>query len=445
MTDFVPASDKLEAVTRLSALTGSPPETLGPGSKERKSALINLAKGLGLRVDTSLPKPRLGREISMRLGIPWTADCWSTGDTITLIGLNRLLMGAHREVEQRKNRAARRVEQVTPARSKLEAVTRISSMTGGPSQTLGPGSKERKSVLTDLANGLNLDVDRNSNKPTLAGSIVVSLGGTWDESCWSTGQTITLEGLNRLLTLAEIRLKPQERFRAGATFVSRTKEAEALLAVLETAVPDHLDARACITEMLEAESTHWAQDEWRGWYFEFVGLPALVNAFGGGPATIGKTKFDYSLDDVWDLKCHSGPSGGAILNSCQAIDECLITRGFGVLVLSGATRFDKGETRQWQRELRIAHGKIPRLRTRPTTSVRRSKAAFTPLRLDAFFVPDLPSLQRSLERGVLGRMRQGRQVSGLPRGPKYTLNIRQAIGTDVHLASRILRNASGGP
>ena len=40
---LVPACNKAEAVTRLSALTGSAPERLGPGSKERKSLLVNLA------------------------------------------------------------------------------------------------------------------------------------------------------------------------------------------------------------------------------------------------------------------------------------------------------------------------------------------------------------------------------------------------------------------
>ena len=46
--DFVPARNKLEVVARISNLTNSGPEYLGPGSKERRSVLFNLARGMSL-------------------------------------------------------------------------------------------------------------------------------------------------------------------------------------------------------------------------------------------------------------------------------------------------------------------------------------------------------------------------------------------------------------
>ena len=46
--EFVPARNKLEVVARISNLTNSGPETLGPGSKEHKSVVLNLARGMGL-------------------------------------------------------------------------------------------------------------------------------------------------------------------------------------------------------------------------------------------------------------------------------------------------------------------------------------------------------------------------------------------------------------
>ena len=174
VNDFVPAGNKLEAVTRLSALTGAPPETLGPGSKERKSLLVNCSRRLGLDVDESATKPELAESIARQLGMEWSADCWSAGQTITLTGLNRLLSGVHREVGKRKRSAGGTAPR--PARSKLEAVVRISSLTQGRPQTLGPGSKERKSVLTDLASGMDLPVDPNLSKPSLAEAIVRELG-----------------------------------------------------------------------------------------------------------------------------------------------------------------------------------------------------------------------------------------------------------------------------
>lgn len=434
VNEFVTASSKLEAVTRLSALTGAPPETLGPGSKERKSVLLNLADGLALEVDTTADKPELGRQLATRLGMTWSADCWSAGHTITLVGLNRLLSGAHREVA-RRGRSSRAHPDAIPARSKLEAVTRISSLTDGPPQILGPGSKERKSVLTDLATGLGLDVDTSKSKPDLAESIVRWLGGSWDESCWSAGQTITLEGLNRVLLLATEELSRRGLRGPGTTFDSPKSEAEALLAVLSTAVPPHMDGRTCVGEMLGAEAKNWAQDEWRGWYFEFVGLPALVNTFGGGPTAIGNTTFDYSLDEIWDLKCHGVDAGDAILNSRTAMDECLRTRGVGLLVLSGSTEVDDGTFREWHKALRVENGKTPRPRTRPATAVRRSKAAFTPNRIDAFFVSGTAMLSHLLETGTMTVMKQGRQVDGSPRGEKYTLNLKNARQGPAHLAS----------
>ena len=115
-------------------------------------------------------KPDLAESIARQLGMEWSADCWSAGQTITLTGLNRLLSGVHRELGKRKRSPEGTAPR--PARSKLEAVVRISSLTQGRPQTLGPGSKERKSVLTDLASGMGLPVDPNLSKPSLAEAIV---------------------------------------------------------------------------------------------------------------------------------------------------------------------------------------------------------------------------------------------------------------------------------
>ena len=60
MSEFIPAKNKLEAVARISFLTNSGPEDLGPGSKERKSVLTNLANGLKIQIDESDSKPDIG-------------------------------------------------------------------------------------------------------------------------------------------------------------------------------------------------------------------------------------------------------------------------------------------------------------------------------------------------------------------------------------------------
>lgn len=98
-TEFQPAVSKIEAVTRIARLTNSPEEWLGPGSKEHKSVLVNLADRLlpTAELDRS-SKTRLGRDIAGALGVPWTDTCYSTGETISLEGLNTILAGAERRL-----------------------------------------------------------------------------------------------------------------------------------------------------------------------------------------------------------------------------------------------------------------------------------------------------------------------------------------------------------
>jgi hypothetical protein len=89
--EFVPARNKLEVVARISNLTNSGPETLGPGSKEHKSVVLNLARGMGLAVSENETKQGLAARIVETSGRKWTSDCESIGQTLTLVGLNLVL------------------------------------------------------------------------------------------------------------------------------------------------------------------------------------------------------------------------------------------------------------------------------------------------------------------------------------------------------------------
>lgn len=91
---------------------------------------------------------------------------------------------------------------IVRSRDKLQAVNRISSLTGSGPEELGPGAKERKRVLERLVEGLHLDLDVTLNKVDLAEAIVETLGGSWGPGCYSTGHTITLTGLDRVLEAA---------------------------------------------------------------------------------------------------------------------------------------------------------------------------------------------------------------------------------------------------
>lgn len=188
-----------------------------------------------------------------------------------------------------------------------------------------------------------------------------------------------------------------------------------------------MEGRACVVEMFAADYSQWAQDEWAAFYFEFRGLPALVNTFGGGPRKFANTRFDYSLGHIWDLKVHMAYSGAAPLNACEAVEAALDAgTGVGFLVLTGDVAYDDGAFREWQRDFRSAHGKSARPRATPSAYTRRSKPAFTPTALEAFYIPDAHELEQAMAGGSLRVMNQGAQTSGKLRRPKFTMDLVKA-------------------
>lgn len=421
---FVPARSKAEAVARLYALAGAAPEPLGPGSTEKKSVLVELVRRFDLPVDVDARKPEVGRQIAESFGVSWTADDWSRGSTITLHGLNALLEAAteHATLAARPTGIEAQLAALSglagfvPARSKLEAVNRISALTRSGPQELGPGSKERKSVLTDLAAGLGLPVNVLASKVDLGAALARGLDVPWTAHSYSRGYTITLIGLNALLAGAERRLGV-----VGTSLADRlatpADEAELLLAALADAIPTYWDGRTCVLEMLDAEFAAWRQTEWIGWYFEYSGMSALINTFGGAPRRVLNTTFDYALRSTWDLKAHSdGASHDAILNDLDAVDACLADGGLGFIVLTGRPDFsDAADFDTWHRSLRGAGPAHDRS--------RRLKSAFTPLRLDAFHLADRAALVEQRARGAFSTMIQGRQPDGSPRKPKLKIRL----------------------
>lgn len=84
---------KAELVNRLYELAGLDPEPLGPGSKEKKSALVAAGTAVGLDLSGHAGKVECGRLVAERVGIEWGPECYSAGDTITGTGLERLVEG----------------------------------------------------------------------------------------------------------------------------------------------------------------------------------------------------------------------------------------------------------------------------------------------------------------------------------------------------------------
>lgn len=85
------------------------------------------------------------------------------------------------------------------ARQKDVILREICAEIGVPLIPLGPGSKEKKAVFEAIDRQLSLGLPADLGKPELAQAIVERGGLRWDDSCWSTGDTITAVGLERVL------------------------------------------------------------------------------------------------------------------------------------------------------------------------------------------------------------------------------------------------------
>ncbi|HLR57672.1 MAG TPA: hypothetical protein VK098_05765 [Beutenbergiaceae bacterium] len=321
------------------------------------------------------------------------------------------------------------------ATSKLDAVNRISALTASGPESLGPGSKERRSVFENLYRGLGYGQPSPSHsKPQLAGEMLERLGGEWDNSCWSSGYTVTLEGLNRLLLLASFRLgarTPQAPTPA--------REAQLLLAHLAqvlrgpAGLTEPWSGRSSVDRMLAAAYRHARHTEWAGWFFEFLALDSLIEEFGGGPHVVEPVTFDYKANYIWDLKTHSRNQKEILLLNDQRAVNAAVGQGggLGFIVLHGEPGFDgEPEFWRWHKQMRAGRELSDAELVRGPGS-RRLKTSFRPLSLEAYWL-DADALR---DGSALRPFRQGKQADGSARHPKYQLHLKRAEHLRLHSVS----------
>jgi hypothetical protein len=313
-----------------------------------------------------------------------------------------------------------------PARNKLEVVARISALTNSGPETLGPGSKERKSVVINLANGLGLPIATSETKSRISNEIARFLGREWTSDCESVGETLTLKGLNLLLEAATEKIGKTKSTSVPKEFTLQ-EEINALTKVLVEKTPRIMDGRSAVIEMKEAEYSKWRETEWQGFYFEFKVIPELINTLGGGPRRIGRTEFDYGLKRTWDMKVHSTVSRGASRYECQlndatSIDRAVKETGFGIIILNGIPQPDL-EFTKWHKEFRGGGVGEPR---------RLLKKSFAPTEIDIYYFPDEDRLDKAKVDREIKPFHQGHQPTGEARNLKYSLDTRRALGSDLH-------------
>jgi hypothetical protein len=456
--NFSPALSVSEACTRIFSLTGASEQT----ARGEKRAMVALRDALRLDIETARTNADMGLKIANSLGVNWKPS-YVTRTKVNLLGLNALLMGACSAYQQGalKDLAGNRPSGLTgsrwskfqPATSKIEAVNRISALTNSGSERLGPGSKEHKRVLINLANGLAPHVDIQLSKSKLGASLAKEFDAPWDAKCESTGETISLQGLNTLLAGAERRLGSLGQNRA-ALFGTPEQEASMLINALIQGWPAqklsdgtrrvHWDGRQAIEWMIKNGITNGPnQSEWQGFYWEIKGRLILNAAFSPNPQPpeirFGHTPFDYSLNFVWDLKAHTNSwcdrdgnhlkNGGAnaILNDVEAMDACVEKQGLGFLMVNGVAVADSDRTFiNWHKELKVSNG----VKTKASNSgkSRPRKSAFQPTEIEAIFFNNLPEFNAAKSAGVITGFTQGSQARtaqgsrGNPRRRKYQLN-----------------------
>lgn len=316
-----------------------------------------------------------------------------------------------------------------PATNKFEAVNRLSSLTASGDEFLGPGSKERKSVLINLAIGLGVPFSHELTKQELAAHLASKFGRHWLPEFESRGQTITLKGLNLLLELATGVLQNDTLGIPKTVDAAFRKELSAVASIVTANTPLQMDGKECVQEMRDVGDPNWKQVQWQGFYFEMKVAEALTSSLGGGRQKLFNTSFDYVRNFIWDLKAHSSenqagsPSSGCILNDSRAIEQAVDETGLGLIILSGKPTYDREFTR-WHKEFRGSGDGEPG---------RTLKGQFRAERLDIFFVPDTARLDSARVKKELVVNPQGKNSNGKPRPPKYSIDLKRAVGSDLQV------------
>lgn len=88
---YTSATSKASAVARMYVLGGRAPEPLGPGAKEKRSAFEALGAAIGMNLVEVRSKHRCAAAIAAAVNVSWDASCWSAGDTVTSVGIGRLV------------------------------------------------------------------------------------------------------------------------------------------------------------------------------------------------------------------------------------------------------------------------------------------------------------------------------------------------------------------
>lgn len=212
-------------------------------------------------------------------------------------------------------------------------------------------------------------------------------------------------------------------------------EAKQISSILKNNFYGNLDGKTCILEMKE-KNLNWRQMEWPGWYVEEMGRMQLIQELGGsiGP-TFGRTKFDYKMNYVWDIKVHTNnaSSGWCILNDLEAIETIISNNGgIGFFIALADVEYDNdGQFKIWHDKLKGKISDYEKERIKRGAKSRKRKTSCYINEWQCIFIDDFNIFIDGISDGWVSEFQKGmRNANGTPRREKIMINL-HSLPSDI--------------
>lgn len=173
---------------------------------------------------------------------------------------------------------------------------------------------------------------------------------------------------------------------------------------------------------LKAANYNWRQMEWLGFYFEFKVKKRLKDVFQIPGDQFNQVEFDLRTGFNWDIKtkARQSRSKGVILNDVTAMDRSVEMHGYhGEIIGVFDVEYNDNDRsfKRWHDALKGSPSSyVKKQMGRPGVRSRQRKTSAV-LREIYYILLGNDSLPR------LDKMPQGKNSNGMPRPPKYMLNL----------------------
>lgn len=191
--------------------------------------------------------------------------------------------------------------------------------------------------------------------------------------------------------------------------------------------PKYWDGKQAILEMRAAGGKNWRQNEWIGWYFQWLCETNLKEVMRIPGYKYGNSEFDGYVEIDWDFKAHSMFSRSGLASNKLAANDMEATLltvdkhgKTGLIIAHGVAVFDDEDMtfRAWHGELRGGLSKYSLSNLERGANKRVYKAAFDLKRIDLYLLDKEDVLkQGSFQKGM-------RNSDGSPRREKLLVDLR---------------------